>query len=210
MREQLNNNPMVQAGLIGVLVVLALVVFVLKPGGGEEEEESAAVEGPTVATVNGVTASGSSPGEAVENAIAGVEEGSVAAVGGGGTPISVPAPPPPAEYRAAYKANKTVVLLIVHNGGIDDRRVKAASEALAVLPDVAVIEVPVRQLPRYAAITVGLEINRVPALVVVRPRKLSGGVPQASVDYGLQTERTAIQAVRDANYKGPEKTYHPE
>lgn len=210
MRDAINNNPMVQAALIGVLVVAALVVFVLKPGSGGEEEETAAVEGPTVATVNGVTATGSSPGEAVENAVANLEEGSVAAIGSGAAPISVPAPPPPAVYRKAYKANKTVVLLIVHNGGIDDRRVKAASEALTLLPGVALIEVPIRQLPRYAAVTVGLEVNRAPALVVVRPRKLSGGVPQASVDYGFQTVESAIQAVRDANYKGPEKTYHPE
>lgn len=208
MREQLNENPMVQVALIGVLVAVALFVFVLKPGGGEEEESSSA--GPTVATVNGVTATGASPGEAVENAVSEIEEGSVAAVTASATPLAVPAPPPPAEYRAAYKANETVVLLIVHNGGIDDNRVEVASEALAGMEDVKLIEVPVRQLPRYAAITLGLQVNRVPALVVVRPRKLSGGVPQASVDYGFQTRETVVQAVRDASYKGPEKTYHPE
>ncbi|MFN8216197.1 MAG: hypothetical protein U0R71_06325 [Solirubrobacterales bacterium] len=210
MREQLNENPIVQVALIGVLVAVALFVFVLKPGGGSEEE-TASSAGPTVASVNGVTATGDSPGEAVENAVANLEEGSVAAAApAGSTPVSVPAPPPPAEYRAAYRANKTVVLLIVHNGGIDDRRVKVASEALAGMEDVALIEVPVRQLPRYAAITVGLQINRVPALVAVRPRKLSGGVPQASVDYGFQTRETVVQAVRDASYKGPERSYHPE
>ncbi len=208
MREQLNNNPVVQVALIGVLAALALFVFVLKPGGGEEEESSSA--GPTVATVNGVTATGSSPGEAVENAVAGIEEGSVTAVGSGATPISVPVPPPPADYRRAYEANKTVVLLVVHDGGIDDRRVASASRVLPYLPNVALIEVPVRELPRYAAITVGLELNRVPALVVVRPRNLSGGVPQASIDYGFQTVESVVQAVRDASYKGPEKTYHPE
>lgn len=207
MREQLNNNPVVQVALIGILAALALFVFVLKPGGGEEEESSA---GPTVATVNGVTATGSSPGEAVENAVANLEEGSVAAVGSASTPLALPAPAPPAVYRKAYKSGDTVVLLVVHNGGIDDRRVKVASDALVGMPDVALIEVPVRQLPRYAAITVGLEVSRVPALVVVRPRQLSGGVPQASVDYGFQTEESVIQAVRDASYKGPEKTYHPE
>lgn len=209
MREQLNDNPVVQVALIGVLVAAALFVFVLKPGGGEEEE-AASSAGPTVATVNGVTATGASPGEAVENAVAEIEEGSVVAVGSSSAPLSVPAPPPPAAYRSAYAANQTVVLLVVHNGGIDDNRVKVASRALSGMEDVTLIEVPVRQLPRYAAVTVGLQINRVPALVVVRPRKLSGGVPQASVDYGFQTEETVVQAVRDASYKGPEKTYHPE
>jgi hypothetical protein len=50
----------------------------------------------------------------------------------------------------------------------------------------------------------------VPALVVMRPRQLSGGVPQATVDYGFQTPQSIDQAVRDAAYKGPEATYHPE
>jgi hypothetical protein len=205
-REALNNNPVVQVALIGVLAVVAFLLFVLKPGSGEEPSPP----DPTVATVNGVTATGSSPGEAVENAVASIEEGSVAAVGATSTPLSVPAPPPPAVYRQAYKSGDTVVLLIVHNGGIDDRRVKVASDTLLAMPDLTLIEVPVRQLPRYASITVGLEVSRVPALVVVRPRQLSGGVPQASVDYGFQTRETVVQAVRDASYKGPEKTYHPE
>ena len=48
-----------------------------------------------------------------------------------------------------------------------------------------------------------------PALLVMRPRRLSGGVPQASVDYGFQTPQSVVQAVVDAGYKGPEATYHP-
>jgi hypothetical protein len=68
----------------------------------------------------------------------------------------------------------------------------------------------VRQLARYASITVGLDLNRVPALVVMRPRNLSDGIPQATVDYGFQTPASVVQAVRDASYAGPETTYHPE
>ncbi len=207
MREKLNDNPVAQVALVAVLLAVAAFVF-LNKSGGEEEESGAA--GPTVATVNGVTATGSSPGEAVENAVANIEEGSVAAVGTSTVPTSVPAPPPPAPVLAAYKEGKTVVLLVVHDGGIDDRRTATASRALLSMPEVALFEVPVKQLPRYASITVGLELNRVPALIVVRPRQLSGGVPQASVDYGFQTEETVEQAVRDATYKGPEGTYHPE
>ena len=66
-----------------------------------------------------------------------------------------------------------------------------------------------RQISRYAAITLGLEVNRVPALVVMRPKQLSGGTPQASVDYGFQTPQSVVQAVRDAAYDGREVTYHP-
>ena len=69
--------------------------------------------------------------------------------------------------------------------------------------------VPAKQIARYAAITLGTEVQQVPALLVMRPQKLSGGVPQASVDYGFQTSQSVAQAVIDAGYKGPEETYHP-
>jgi hypothetical protein len=207
-REKLNESQAAQVGLLLILAVVAVIIL-LKPFGGGEEEEAAA-GGETVAIVNGVPATGSSPGEAVENAVSTLEEGSVTAVGTGAVPTSIPGPPPPAPFRHAYKSGDTVVLMIVHDGGIDDRRVEATREAIEALPEVTLFEVPTHELPRYATITVGLEINRVPALVVVRPRQLSGGVPQASVDYGFQTEESAVQAVLDASYKGPEKTYHPE
>jgi hypothetical protein len=208
MREKLNESQAAQVGLVAILALVAVVIF-LKPFGGGEEEE-AAPGGEAIATVNGVAGTGSTPGEAVDNAVASLEEGSVAAIGSGAAPTSVPAPPPPKAYHDAYKSGDTVVLMIVHDGGIDDRRVQATREAIEAMPEVTLFEVPVHELPRYASITVGLEVNRVPALVVVRPRQLSGGVPQASVAYGYQTEQSAVQAVRDASYKGPEKTYHPE
>lgn len=205
MREKLNNSPMAQVGLIAVLVVIGLVFF-LKSSGGEEEES--VESGATVATVNGVPGSGASPGEAVESAITNLEAGAASAAVE--VPQSIPAPPPPRDFTVAYDAGKTVVLLVVHDGGIDDARTAAAAEQVKGMPGVAFFEVPVRQVARYASITLGLDLNRVPALVVVRPRQLSGGVVQASVDYGFQTPQTAIQAVRDASYKGPEETYHPD
>lgn len=204
MREKLNNDPKMQVALVAVLVVVALLFF-LKSSGGEEEAES----GGAVATVNGETATGSTPGEAVDAAIAGLEAGGAAA-GTSAVPTSVPAPPPPAKFSSAYDADKTVVLLVVHDGGIDDRVTGKAAGAIEGMEGVELIRVPLKQLPRYASITVGLDVNRVPALVVLRPRKLSHGVPQATVDYGFQTRQSVVQAVRDASYKGPEITYHPD
>lgn len=209
MREQLNNNPIAQVGAVLVLIAVAAFMFLGKGGGGSSEEESSA-EGATVATVNGVTATGATPGEAVESAVEGaVEGGAVGATGSGEIPTSVPAPPPPHEFTAAYDSGKTVVLLVVHDGGIDDRLTAKAALALAAMPEVALIPVPVKRLPSYAAVTVGLDLNRVPALVVLKPKRLSEGIPQATVDYGFQTSQTLVQAVRDAAYNGPEITYHP-
>lgn len=207
MREKLNENPIAQVALIGVLVVVAAVFF-LKSSGGEEEaaaptEATVAVAGTEVSG----TATGATPGEAVEGAVESAEgalEASVSAA-----PSSVPTPPPPRPLANAYDAGKTVVLLIVHPGGIDDKLVTRSTLLLATNPDVALFVVPDRQIARYAAVTIGLEVNRVPALVVMKPKRLSGGTPQATVEYGFQTPQGVVQAVEDAAYRGPEVTYHP-
>jgi hypothetical protein len=208
MREKLNDNPIAQVALVGILVVAAAIMF-LKPMGGEEEAEEAV---PTEAVVTNVetgetgVATGATPGEAVEGAIEGAAAGaSVAAAG-----ASIPPPPVPGPVARAYDAGKTVVLLVVHDGGIDDRLARGTVGRLEAHSDVALFVVPAKQIARYAAITLGAEVQQVPALVTLRPRGLSGEVPQASVDYGFQTPQSVVQAVVDARYKGPEETYYPD
>jgi hypothetical protein len=210
-RDAINNNPIAQVGVVLVLVAVAAFMFLKPSGGGEESAPEATV------AVGGAEMSqsevASKAGEVVEAGVEAAIEGGALASAGGATvsmPTSVPAPPPPHAFTAAYDSGKTVVLLIVHAGGIDDRLTALAATALAAMPEVALIPVTIKQLPRYAAVTVGLDLNRVPALVVMTPKRLSGGTPQATVDYGFQTPETLVQAVRDASYKGPEATYHPE
>jgi hypothetical protein len=209
-RDKLNNNPVAQVGLVVVLLVAAAFML-LKPGGGEESEEA-----PTEATVAiaGTTASGTATGatagEAVEGAVEGAIEAATSEASSAAVASTIPAPPMPAPVAAAYDADKTVVLLVVHDGGIDDRLVAGSVERLTALPDVAVFVVPAKRIARYAAITLGADVQQVPALLVMKPRRLSGGVPQASVDYGFQTPQSIVQAVVDAGYKGPEATYHPD
>lgn len=211
MREKLNDNPMAQVALVGLLVVVA-AIFLLKPmGGGEEEESAGATEAivTNAATGETATATGATPGEAVESAVEGAVEGA-AASSAAAAAASIPPPPMPAPVARAYDANKTVVLLVVHDGGIDDRLVEGTAKGLAGVEGIAFFEVPAKQIARYAAITLGAEVQQVPALVVMRPRKLSGGTPEASVDTGFQTPQSIVQAVIDARYKGPEETYHPD
>lgn len=205
MREKLNENPLAQVGLIAVLAIVAVVIFISSSGGGEEESSG----GEVAASVNGVTATGATPGEAVEGAVESLEEGAVAEGSATEIPASVPAPSPPKRLTAAYEAGKTVVLLIVHKGGIDDAVSVRSALPVGFSNDVSLFIVPAGEIARYASITVGLDVNRVPALVVMKPKKLSGGTPQASVDYGVQTPQSVVQAVLDANYHGREVTYHP-
>lgn len=210
MRDKLNNSPAAQIGLVVVLIAAAAFMF-LKPSGGEESEEAAPTEA-TVAiagTEASGTATGATAGEAVEGAVEGAVEAATAEASAGAIAGSIPVPPMPAPVAHAYDAGKTVVLMVVHDGGIDDQLVRGAVDELGAQSEVAAFVVPARQISRYAAITLGADVQQVPALVVMKPRRLSGGVPQASVDYGFQTPQSIVQAVIDAGYKGPEATYHP-
>lgn len=207
MRDKLNNDPRYQIGAVVLLLVFGFVIFTQMGKGGEEEAAA-----PTEATVSvegteaSGTAVGATPGEAVEAA---TEQALEATVPPAAAVSAVTPPPLPDPVEAAYKGGQTVVLLLVHDGGIDDRLVAKSTRALASFPDTAVFIVPAKQVARYGAITLGVEVAQVPALIVVRPKRLSDGVPQASVSYGFQTPEGIAQAMRDATYDGPEATYYP-
>lgn len=199
MREKLNSNPTLQIALIGILALVAAYFFLLR-GGGESEEGAATAEAPAVAEAPATA-------EAVPGAAAPVA---------GTTPVAaissapdVPTPPLPASIVRAYKSSKTIVLLVVRGGGVDDPFVTQAVESLAPLNDVEVVVTRAKHIARYAAITLGVDVERVPALIVVRPRRLSDGNLQASVSYGYQSPQSVVQAVTDASYTGPEPAYHP-
>jgi hypothetical protein len=211
-REKINSDPKAQIALIVVLALVGVFAFLKMSGGGEEAEEGTPTEATVSVAGTGVTgtATGASAGEAVEGAVVGALEATAAGVTASAVPSSIPTPPLPHPVAAAYDSGKTVVLLVVHNGGIDDRLVTGAVRRLGGEPDLALFVVPAKRIARYAAITLGAEVEQVPALLVMRPRKLSGGSPEVSVDYGFQTPQGVAQAVIDARYKGPEETYHPD
>jgi hypothetical protein len=185
-REKLNESPMAQVGVVLVLALAAFVMLTQAKGGGSESEETAPVES------SGIVAGATAP---TLESVAGIPP--------------VPPPPMPAPVAAAYAGGKTVVLLVVHDGGIDDRLVAESTRRLEAFPDTAIFIVPAKQIAHYGAITIGVSVQQVPALVVMRPRKLSDGAPQATVSYGFQTDQAIEQAMRDATYAGPEATYHP-
>jgi hypothetical protein len=192
MRDKLNESKAAQIGLVAVLVVVVAVMFLGKGGGGgsepEAEETEVAVESGEALAVSGTSATGM-----------------------GELPTSVPgAKAPPHAFRLAYDSGGPVALLIVHDGGIDDHWTKLALKAVARLEGVAAFVVPAKKIADYASVTVGLNVNQVPALIALRPKELSHGTPQASVAYGYQTPQSVYQQIRDAAYVGPEKaTYHP-
>lgn len=192
MREKLNENPMAQVVLVGILLLVVAVFLLGKMGGGEEESE----EAPSAAAVAPIAAA---------EPEAGAAPAEIPPPGSG--PGAAPAPPQP--VIAAYEAGQTVVLLFVRNGGIDDRLVKGAAAALGSYPEVATFVVPSNRIARYVAIAQGVDLNRLPALVVIRPKRLDKGVPAAFVKYGFQSPESIVQTVVDANYHGATLPYHP-
>ena len=65
-------------------------------------------------------------------------------------------------------------------------------------------------IARYARITQGVDVNRVPALIVLGRAPHATGRPTATVSYGFRGPDSVDQAVRDALYKGPTNLpYYP-
>jgi len=194
MREKLNDNPMAQIALVGVLLVVAAVFLLGKAGGGEAEEE----EG------------GSAAADAAVAAVA-------AELEAGQQPLRLPAPgtgpgavpAPPRAVVDAVDSGETVAILFVRDGGIDDRLVKEAVGKLETFGYVATFVVPIHQIYRYVSISQGVDLSRVPALVVIRPKNLSQQYNPASVHYGFQSAQAVVQAVVDARYHGGTLPYHP-
>lgn len=209
MREKLNSNPMVQLGVVGVLAVVVGLIFMMNMGGGEGGDDAGSAPPPEPPPVGGTVDPSASAG-VDPSADAGV---TVDPATGGTTataPIETPLGPPlPQPVRQAYAAGDTVVLLVVREGGIEDEAVAGAVEALRGEPGVATFIVPTGRIAAYSRITRGVGVTRAPALVVVRPRSMSDGVPDAQVHYGYREPATVLQAVRDASYRGQPATYGP-
>src|SRR3954451_24811743 len=133
-----------------------------KMGGGE-----ASPEGEVSATVNGVAATGATPGEAVEGAVETLEAG---AEPGPAAPAALPPVKTPESVVRAFDSGATVALLFVRDGGIDDRIARKTAAVLTSLPDVPSFVVPADEIARYTSITSGVGVERVPALVVLTPK----------------------------------------
>jgi hypothetical protein len=227
-RRAVNENPVVQAALVGVLVLVFAVFLYTRVLSGESE--SASSEPGTAESATSTTAPATPTGSAVapETGVAPSVPAVPAAPAAPAAPTSPEGAIPPEGLEAskglpasvvkAYEADKAIVLLIVRESGVEDRIVKLWVKALRSHPEalednhgLAVFVTGAKHISHYSRITLGVDVNRVPALVVVRPKSLSGDVPQATVRYGFRGPDSVLQAVRDALYKGPDDIpYYPD
>jgi hypothetical protein len=210
-RRAANQNPVVQAALIGGLLLLFVVILYTRVLGSDSgstpaPEDTTATESTTPAapgTSAAPSAGTATPESATTTPAAPTVPGGTATefVAGKGLPEPV---------VNAYEDGEAVVLLVVKRRGIDDKPVKAMVDALRARPDVAVFVTGAKKVARYSQITNGVGINRVPALIVVQPQKVSGDIPKASVSYGFRGPESVLQAVKDALYDGRAVPYYPE
>ena len=221
MRKAINDNPMVQIGVIGLLVVVVGFFLLTQMGKGSSTSSTSSTEA-SVAPDASATPSDSSatattppastattPSVSAPSTTPATPAGSAAAPAAAGEFVAGPGLPRPVVQ--AYNADKVVVLLVVRRGGIDDDAVKASVERMSGLPDTAVFMTNAGHVSRYSRIASGVDLDRVPALIVLRPQKLTHGTPTATVSYGFRGPASVAQAIADALYNGPTNVpYYPK
>jgi hypothetical protein len=204
MREAINNNPMVQLAVIGVLVLAAGVMLAPQLLGHKSSDSSNTST--TSAQLSGPTGSVDLTVKSTQAPSTGAPAGSTAVAPPAPQTVSpdalIPGRGLPRPVVDAWKRGDTVVLLLVRPAGIDDRLVRDSVQSLSGDSGLAVFVARANKVARYSRITQGVGVTQVPALVIVRPKRVSGSVPEAQVAYGFRDAQGVIQAVHDAVYSG--------
>ena len=219
MRKALNENPKVQAGVIAFMLLAGVLLYMkmsAKPEAGTADATVPTAAGAAGAsgTGAGATPTGTATADpAAAGATVAPVAGAIPAVPASATTVTpqalIPGPGLPEDVARAYASGNAVVLLIVKDGATDDELVRDSVSEIS-RAGVSVFVAPAGDVARYSRITQGAGVNRVPALVVVRPRRISGDTPQATVSYGFRSTASVVQAVDDALYSGRDDVpYHP-
>ena len=214
-RKAINENPIAQIAVLGVLaVVVGFLLLTRMAGGGSSAtsttaSSAAATPAPAIDSGSSTTLDPSaSSGEPPSPS-----EGTPPAASTSDAPVGefVAGPGLPRPVVNAYRDDKTVVLLVLRRRGIDDDQLRQNVERLRGRNEVALFVTNAGQIARYSRITQGVNVDRVPALIVLRPRHLTpGSTPKAILSYGIRGPGSVDQAIRDALYKGPTNLpYHP-
>jgi hypothetical protein len=212
MRKAVNENPVVQVVLLGILGIVVGLLFMTRIMGGSES--GGAVPPAETATSTSTVTTSTTPTTAPSVAPADP------AVAGDTTtaPPSAPTGTPgfeagkglPAPVVSAYDDGDVVALLVVQKEGTEDRKLETEIQSVRSRGDTAVFVVESDDVARYSRIAEGVKLDRVPALVVIHPKKGAGAsLPTASISYGFRGAESVEQAIRDALYKGKQLPYHP-
>jgi hypothetical protein len=203
-RQAINNNPMVQIAVLGGLALIVAVFFMMntKGGGSSNSGSTPSSAAPTPATSTPPSAGSTSPSTGSATAGSTAVPSVPPATDSVSPDALVPGPGLPKPLIAAWKGGDTVVLLVVRQGGIDDRLVHSSVRLLTGNSGASVFVTRANKVARYSRITQGVALSQAPALVVLRPKRVSGPSPEAQVAYGFRDAQGVVQAVHDAVYSG--------
>lgn len=202
MRQKINEDPRAKVAIVIVLMAASLFLFMTRVKGGEEPAPAAPVT-TDVATTGAAVPSAGTPSPTIP--VAGAAPPAVA-----GTLPQIEDVPLPTQLVSAYDRGDVVMLLLVRESGIDDRLVQAATSQVASVSGAALFTDSVENVSRYTQITQAINLDRVPALIVLRPKRLSGGTATATVSYGFRDAQSIRQEIVDALYDGGPVGYSPD
>jgi hypothetical protein len=212
-RKALNDNPAVQIGILAVLALLVGFLLLTRMHKGSDTSTTTTTSATSSATVASSDSTAAAPVTATPDATAAPaapSPGTGAAAGPSAASFTA-GPGLPAAVVRAYESNRVVVLLVVRRNGIDDEAVRRSVESTSGLGNAALFVTNAGHVARYSRIAAGVNVDRVPALIVLRPRNLTQGTPTAMVSYGFRGPESVAQAIRDATYKGPtDLPYYPK
>jgi hypothetical protein len=205
MRKAINENRTAQLALLGLLALAGgLLLLKTTKGSGSQASTATTSSPPPAATSTDPATAGTT-----------LADGSTATSAASPTAPAVPSnllPDSglPKSLVDSYKRGNAVALLVVRDGGSDDALVHDSLGALDGVPGLSVYATRAMQIARYAWLTQGVDVTELPALVILRPRGLTDGIPTATVSYGFRDSESVLQAAKDGLYKGPSHLpYHP-
>ena len=208
MRQKINEDPRLKMGIVIVLALASLFLLKTRVMGGEEAPATT----PAAATTAVVDPAAAAPVPG-----AAVVPSPTDPLAGAATPSTVPSTAPviegvplPTELVSAYNRGDTVLLLLVREGGIDDALVQAATQQAATASGATLFTDAVSNVARYTQITQAINLDRVPALVVLRPKRLTAGTATATVSYGFRDVQSVQQEITDALFNGRTVGYSPD
>jgi hypothetical protein len=220
----MNQNPVIQVLMIGGLAIVVGFLLLTRVMGGGSDTAATATTTPATPTTDPAT--GAVPATAAPPAA--VPAPAPAAVPDATAGTTAPTVPPapvvpaapsafkagpglPAGLVAAHQNGLTVALLVSRYHGVDDHKLRPIVRALRGQSDVALFTTSVYNVSRYSRVTSGVDLSRVPALIVIQPEKgKSDAPPKATVSYGFRGPESVTQAIHDARYKGPTLPYYPK
>ncbi len=222
MRQALNSNPRVQLAVFGVGAVV-LVLMLMSSLGGRGGSGDTSTTPSTAAATTPTTATTATPDAAATPATPATPAPAPATAA---APPATQATAPPADAGAssgllpsaglpkdvlvAYAKNEPIALLVIDPKSFPDKQVKKYTEALSGDKGTKVFIVQAKDIADYARITQGVAVDRTPALVVIRPRNRTDGVPTALVAEGFRGSASVKTALEDALYNGPTEPSYPK